>query len=149
MQRFFILAGHFAFASLLTFVLASIVHSQFVLQGLLELGIHISLSDRLAMTVDDIKGLFATLGAIISFSLLLGFLTVYALNKFIHTVEYAHLLYPLAGGVAIWVMLAAMHPIMNITVVASARSQLGILSLGLCGVVGGALFWRLRKVQPH
>lgn len=145
MQRFFILTGHFAIASLLTFFLASVVHSQFVLYGLTDIGISISLFERLTMTIDDIQGLFATLGAIISLSLLLGFLTTYFLTKMASVNRIKHLLYPLAGAVAIWVMLAAMHPIMNITVLASARSGLGLISLSMCGMVGGAIFWRLRK----
>jgi hypothetical protein len=144
MQRFFVLVGHFAFACLVTFVLSSVVHSQFVLQGLVDIGITVSLQDRLKMTIDDLQGLFATLGAIISLSLLLGFTAVAAINKLTKTVYYNTYLYPLAGSFAIWVMLAAMHPIMNITVLASARSTAGLLSLCICGAIGGIIFSKIR-----
>jgi len=144
MQRFFVLVGHFAFACLVTFVLSSVVHSQFVLQGLVDIGITVSLQDRLKMTIDDLQGLFATLGAIISLSLLLGFTAVAAINKLTKTVYYNTYLYPLAGSVTIWVMLAAMHPIMNITVLASARSTAGLVSLCICGAIGGIVFSKIR-----
>jgi hypothetical protein len=147
MQRFFVLVGHFAFACLVTFVLSSMVHSQFVLQGLVDIGITVSLQDRLNMTIDDLQGLFATLGAIISLSLLFGFATVAAVSKFTKTAQYNTYLYPLAGSVAIWVMLAAMHPIMNITVLASARSTAGLVSLCICGAIGGIIFSKIRVQQ--
>jgi hypothetical protein len=150
MQRFFILVGHFFAASLLTFIVASIVHSQFVLHGLTELGIFISWNDRMAMTLQDMQGLFPTLGPIISLSLLLGFTTVSLLRKWLVT-DYTplSLLYPLAGMGAVWLMLAAMQPIMHITVIASARSNAGLLSLCLCGALGGWLFGRLRSEQTQ
>ncbi|WP_340679227.1 hypothetical protein, partial [Paraglaciecola sp.] len=145
MQRIMILIGHFFAASLLTFLLASIVHSQFVIHALVAIDIEVSYLDRLGMTIQDIQGLFPTLGPIISFSLLCGFLLVTLLNKFKPSAnQYNYLLLPLAGGVALWLMIIAMHPIMNITLIASARSSAGIMSLSMCGVLGGWVFWRLR-----
>ena len=146
MQPYMILIGHFFAASLLTFLLASIVHSQFVIYELLAININVSWLDRLSMTVQDIQGLFATLGPIISFSLLCGFLLVVLLNKIsMASQQYRFILFPLAGGIALWLMIFAMHPIMHITIIASARSAAGIASLSMCGVIGGWAFWRLRK----
>lgn len=148
MQRFFILVGHFFAASLLTFVCASIVHSQFVLQGLTELGVVISWAERLGMTLKDIQGLFASLGAALSLSLLLAFIVVTLLGKWQNRLkQWFSMLYPLAGAFAVWLMLAAMQPIMHITLIASARSSWGILSVCLCGALGGWVFWRLRSRQ--
>ena len=143
MQAIFVLIGHFFAASLLTFFVASMLHSQFVLHGLSELGIFISWNDRLAMTWQDMQGLFPTLGPIISLSLLLGFITVSLLRPWLvrHYTPLS-LLYPLAGMSAVWLMLVAMQPIMHITVIASARSNAGLFSL--CGALGGWLFGRLR-----
>jgi hypothetical protein len=146
MQRFFILFGQFTFSSLLTFLLASVVHSQFVMQGLLDIDIKISVLQRLQMTLQDIQGLFATLGAIISVSLLLGFCCVALINKLAKSKRHNTYLYPLAGASAMWVMIAAMHPIMNITVLASARSLAGLVSLCICGAIGGSVFQYLRTV---
>ena len=148
MQRMMILIGHFFAASLLTFLLASIVHSQFVIHALISIDIEVTWLDRLNMTLQDLQGLFPTLGPIISFSLLCGFLLVALLKKFKpSTNQYNYVLLPLAGGVALWLMIIAMHPIMNITLIASARSSAGIASLSVCGVIGGWLFWRLRSGQ--
>jgi len=146
MQRMMILIGHFFAASLLTFLLASIVHSQFVIHALVAININVPWLDRLGMTIQDIQGLFPTLGPIISFSLLCGFLLVTLLNKLSKdSQQFNAILFHIAGGVALWLMIFAMHPIMNITVIASARSSAGIASLSLCGVIGGWLFWRLRR----
>jgi hypothetical protein len=146
MQAIFVLIGHFFAASLLTFFVASMLHSQFVLHGLSELGIFISWNDRLSMTWQDMQGLFPTLGPIISLSLLLGFITVSLLRPWLvrHNTPLS-LLYPLAGMSAVWLMLVAMQPIMHITVIASARSNAGLFSLCLCGALGGWLFGRLRS----
>ena len=146
MQRFFTLVGHFFAASLLTFICASIVHSQFVLHGLSDLGIVISWSDRLRMTWQDLQGLFPTLGPIISLSLLLGLLALTLLKKWLVTLySPLKLLYPLAGASAVGLMLIAMQPIMNITLIVSARSHAGILALCLCGAIGGWVFGCLRS----
>ena len=141
-----ILIGHFFAASLLTFVLASLTHSQFVLDGLIQLGIAIPFGDRLAMSWQDLQGLFPSLGGAISFSLLLAFLCVYGLSRWQQAIApRLMLLYPLAGALAIWLMLTAMQPIMHITLIAGARSAAGVLSLSLCGAAGGWLFWYLRS----
>jgi hypothetical protein len=55
------------------------------------------------------------------------------------------LLYPLAGFVAIFVMLLAMQPVLGITLIAGARSTLGIVSQCLAGLIGGWLFMKLRE----
>lgn len=148
MQRVMILIGHFFAASLLTFLLASIVHSQFVIHALIAINIEVTWLDRLNMTLQDLQGLFPTLGPIISFSLLCGFLLVTLLNKLSKdSQQFNAILLPIAGGVALWLMIFAMHPIMNITVIASARSSAGIASLSVCGAIGGWLFGRLRREQ--
>ena len=148
MQRFFILVGHFFAASLLTFICASIVHSQFILHGLTQIGVLISWTERLSMTLQDIQGLFASLGAALSGSLLLAFTAVKLLGNWQTQLKpWFSLLYPLAGMFAVWVMLAAMQPIMHITLIASARTATGVLCLCLCGALGGWVFWRLRSGQ--
>jgi len=150
MANFFTLVGHFMAASLLTFLLASTVHSQFVLAGLSEIGVEITLSNRLWMTWQDLLGLWASLGPIISVSLLLGFVSCRLLIWQIQALRvYRKWLLPLAGFSAVACMLLAMHPIMNITVIAGARTTLGFLSLCLCGAAGGSLFYYLRPSQPN
>jgi hypothetical protein len=150
MANFFTLVGHFMAASLLTFFLASTVHSQFVLAGLSEIGVVMTLSDRLWMTWQDLLGLWASLGPIISISLLLGFASCRLLCWQIQALSaYRIYLLPLAGASAVACMLLAMHPIMNITVIAGARTTLGFLGLCLCGAAGGSLFYFLRPSQTR
>lgn len=146
MQGIFIIVGQFFGASLITFVIASIVHSQFVLAELTYIDINISLTDRLSMTLQDLWGLFPTLGPAISLSLCLGFSSVVLLNKAFKPSKAINiLLFPLAGAAALWSMFAAMRPIMNITIIAGARTTLGEFFLCLSGIFGGYIFWLLTK----
>jgi len=46
-------------ASIVTYVLASVAHSQMVLMGIESLGVPILMEDRLRMTFGDIAGLYA------------------------------------------------------------------------------------------
>jgi hypothetical protein len=138
------LNSHFLIAALCTYILASLAHSQFVLSELSAVNIDITLADRISMSLDDILGFFPILAAAIAFSLLLGFGAVALIRKF--QPQLTLWLYPLAGTTAILVMLLAMHPILGITIIAGARSALGIFFQCLAGLSGGWLFMRLRKI---
>ena len=137
------LNSHFLIAVLCTYALASLAHSQFVLSELSAVNIDITLAARISMSLDDILGFFPILAAAIALSLLLGFGTVALIRKF--QPQLTLWLYPVAGAAAILVMLLAMHPILDITLIAGARSTLGMISQSLAGLMGGWLFMRLRK----
>ena len=137
------LNSHFLIATLCTYTLASLAHSQFVLSELSAVNIDITLAARISMNLDDILGFFPILAAAIAFSLLLGFGVVALIRKF--QPQLTLWLYPLAGATAILVMLLALHPILGITIIAGARSTLGVISQSFAGLIGGWLFMRLRK----
>ncbi|MFT4993719.1 MAG: hypothetical protein ACI965_000740 [Paraglaciecola sp.] len=142
------LTSHFLIAVLCTFILASLAHSQFVLAELRALGIKIDLANRLTMSIDDLLGLLPIYAPAIGLSLLVALGTAALLKKY--RPQLTPLLYPLAGFVAILVMLLAMHPILGITLIAGARSTLGFVSQCLAGLIGGWLFMQLRtKIQSH
>lgn len=128
----------FLLAVLSTFVLASLSHSQFVLHELSALGIEIDFATRLSSSLDDLRGLIPGYGGIIFVALLLGFLIMTAVRKFVPSL--GSWTYPLGGGIAILVTLIAMHPIFHITLIAGAREPLGILCQCLAGAFGGWVF---------
>ena len=137
------LTSHFLIAVLGTFALASLFHSQFVLAELSAVDIKINLASRISMSLDDLLGLFPMFAAAIAFSLLVSFSVVALIRKL--QPASPQWLYPLAGATAMLAMLLAMHPILDITLIAGARSTWGLIFQCLAGFLGGALFMRLRS----
>jgi len=140
-----VLILHFLLASIATTLIACLLQTQMVLLGLTKLDIHVSLSDRVYMSWQDLLGLIPTYGGIITLGLLIGFgvcklIILYSPFK-------SPFLYIFAGGAAMAVILLAMQPVMGITLVAGARSALGIALQVVAGMLGGFCFMRLRRYQ--
>ena len=127
---------------LLTFTLASLFHSQYVVNQLVNVGIVVSLSDRINLTVDDWLGLLPTYGAIIAIALAIAFLVTAKLTKKVK--QYSMVLFIAAGITAFAVVLVAIESIMNIHIIAGARGWGFYLQL-LAGALGGLLFALLTK----
>ncbi|MGS2719843.1 hypothetical protein [Paraglaciecola aestuariivivens] len=127
----------------MAFVLASLLHSQLVIAELVKVGVQVSIADRLSMSLDDLLGLYPTYGIVIALSFLLGFIVAHLCQKRFNLNPY--LLYAAAGGTSIVVALWAMYPILNITLLASARSSLGVICQSLAGLVGGLIYVYSRK----
>ncbi|MFC3094575.1 hypothetical protein DRW07_13200 [Alteromonas sediminis] len=130
----------FLFTWILTFTLASVLHSQFVVNELVNVGVKIRLLDRLSLTIDDWVGLLPTYGVIIAIGLLLAFIVVGFIIK--KAPEKRFILFLCAGAAAFAVLLSAMQPIMQITIIAGAR-EAGFYAQILAGAIGGALFAKL------
>ncbi|WP_100643833.1 hypothetical protein [Alteromonas facilis] len=128
-------------ASVVTYLLASIAHSQFVLLELLKIDIDVSASQWVSMTASDLAGLGLTYGPVIMLSLLIAFLSLTAVSKYI--LRTPNWVFVVGGALAIAIMLLAMQPILNVTLIAGARSTLGFLSQCCAGLVGGWTFARL------
>lgn len=145
-KRIISIALPFFSAWLAAFVLASIFHSVFVLRGLTQINIKIAHSDALSMITGDLLGLLPTYGAIIAIGLSLAFVfTRYVIVKSEHRNLRNILLYTLSGALAFLVMLSAMQPVLNVTLIAGARTCLGVLAQCLAGAMGGALFAKLKQ----
>ncbi|TMO80545.1 hypothetical protein CWC16_08225 [Pseudoalteromonas sp. S3776] len=127
---------------LLTFTLASLFHSQYVVNQLVNVGIVVSLSDRINLTLDDWLGLLLTYGAIIAIALAIAFLVTVKLTKKVK--QYSMVLFIAAGITAFAVVLVAIESIMNIHIIAGARGWGFYLQL-LAGALGGLLFALLTK----
>ncbi len=144
-MKFIILSFHFLLACVFTFVTAVIFHSQTVLNGLSEIGISISISDRLYMLYMDLIGLAPSYFPIICFTLLLAFSVAALISSKIRNVPSSVFL--LAGSLGMLSCLMAMHPILDVTLLASARSSSGIILQMIAGALGAMLFITLRKTK--
>jgi|TARA_R110000868_G_scaffold52825_1_gene166380 hypothetical protein len=141
------LCTHFLVAVIFAFVLASLFHSQFVMAELTKVGVEILLNDRISMSLDDLLGLYPTYGVIIAVSFFIAFFVTSLLIKRFKLSPY--MLYCLAGAMGITVALLAMHPILDITFLASARSTFGFISQSLAGAMGGWVFSYLRTNRAN
>jgi len=127
---------------LFTFTLASLFHSQYVVNQLVDVGVMVSLSDRINLTLDDWLGLLPTYGAIIAIALAVAFFAVVLLVKKFE--KYSMVLFVASGITAFAVVLVAIESIMNIHIIAGARGWGFYLQL-LAGALGGLLFALLTK----
>lgn len=135
-------------AWLTTFTLASVFHSSMVLAGLGQLDISMELSTRLHFIWHDWLGLVKTYGVIILLGMCLSLGLTQPTKKGIELLGLktsnspSTLLkwYAVAGGTMMFVILQAMYPILEITVIAGARGLLGSALQILAGIIGGVIF---------
>ncbi len=131
------LFGRFLMAVLVTYVIASVSHTYFVLNELERVGADIDLSTRISTSISDIFGLFAYAG-IIAVGLLIGFSMMGIIRKFYKLLP--RWVYPLAGVLTMICIHVAMFPIFEVTLIAGARTTLGITAQCVAGMIGGWVF---------
>jgi len=121
------------------FLLASTFNTQFVIAGLNSVQVAVPVSDRLLMTVNDWAGLAPTYGVLI----MVGLLVAYSVMRLVEKrLGHAQILYPFGGALCFYVMIAAMEPVLGVTLVTGARSCLGLAFQCLAGAIGGWVFAR-------
>lgn len=132
------------FAALITVVLGVILQTQMVIASLNDLGANIGLGQSLSMTAYDIFYLGKPYGVLILIALLIAFLVgglVYRFAKFSRPV-----IYTIAGGTAIFVMLFAMKNVFfGVHLIAGASDTFGILLQIIAGMAGGFVFAHLSR----
>ncbi|WP_448556632.1 hypothetical protein [Thalassotalea montiporae] len=127
---------------LLTFSLASLFHSQYVVNQLVNIGIEVKFADRLQLTQEDWLGLLPTYGAIIAIAFLIAFpVTAWLARKWD---KFRTQLYIAGGITAFFIVLVAIESIMNINIIAGARGW-GFYAQLLAGAIGG---WTFAKISP-
>jgi hypothetical protein len=129
---------HLLLASLLCFVVASLMHTQTTISGLIEVGANLSFNDKLTTVYADFIGLLPVYGSIIFVGMLIAMPIANFIkrklqisNRFVHC---------LAGAMAIVTILIAMHPILNVTLIAGARGTGGMVMQSIAGAIGGIAF---------
>lgn len=138
-----LLALHFILATIVTVVFACLLQTQMVLHELSKLDIQISFSKRLYMSWQDLSGLIPSYGVVILLGLAIGFGIAKLIRKY--TPLKSSRLYLFAGAVVMAVILIAMQPVLGVTLVAGARSAIGVILQIIAGTIGGFCFMRLRK----
>lgn len=133
----------FLVAVAVTFVIASVVHTHFVIQRLIGLGVEVPQADALRTVGGDLAGLAPAFGPVIAITLALGFGIAVAVRRFLPAL--APIAFPTAGAAAMATMLGLMHMAYKMTPIAGARDAAGWWLICLSGAVGGALFTLLTK----
>lgn len=122
-----------------TVVLGVAFQTQNVIARLGEIGANVTIGERLSMTGYDIFHLGSMYGIFILIAFFLAFLvggTVFRFAKFGR-----HLIYAVAGAIAILAMLFAMkNAFFDVHLIAGARDGIGIAMQMLAGAIGGFVF---------
>ncbi len=133
-----------AIAVLVTYSLATLAASQSVASHLADLGVPLSLGERLRMSVQDQLGMTGMFLPLIAVGMTLALCVAAWLGR--RQPQRRTVLFMLAGAVAMLSIHLALQWSFDITLVAVARSHLGLLSQALAGAAGGYLFTRLKRV---
>lgn len=126
------------------YVLATLAATQSVINRLAGMGIPTSLAERLSMSAQDLLGMAGLYLPLIAVALLLAWPIAGWLGR--HSPGKRTLLFVLAGATSMLCIHLALNWSFDITLVAVARTPLGLLSQALAGAAGGWLFTRLKKV---
>ena len=130
-----------------TSILTSIVSTQLILADVAGFGIPVSIGDRIGATIHDLIGLAVPLLLLVGLSFLIAFI----IAKYVHRY--------IGGSRTIWYMAAGFTSIpsaivlikaaMGGTLLASARTPLGMMLIAFCGMAGGWIFaWLTSKFNP-
>lgn len=134
---------HFLLALAGTAALCCLAASQFNLARLIDLGVSIPFSDRLAVTAHDLINMGPLYGSLIGAALVIAFPVAGLLARWFSSRR--TFLYVLAGAVAIAVMLVVMRQAFGISLIAATRTTGGFVSQVIAGAVGGWLFAYLTR----
>lgn len=132
----------FLSAWLVTYSLASIFHSQFVLINLLQLGVAVPVNDWLAMTVSDWWGMLPKYGSAIAvlITIVLGIGHGICRLRFLHRLVSISVCFFVLGWIGMFVMLMAMNPVLDVTLIAGARTLVGQCFQATASGLGCALY---------
>lgn len=135
---------HFIPCWAVTYCVASILHSQMVLINLVQVNVSIPIAEWLSMTAYDLWGLLPAYGSAVFAAMLIAMLVSVWLTR--HQARaFSVLIFMMAGALAMLIMLLAMHPILQVTLIAGARSAAGIALQCGAGLIGGLVFGLLTR----
>ncbi len=132
-------------AVLFTYVLASILSTQFILGSLQNMGVDVSAMVRFSTTLHDLLGLSTSYLILILVAFILGLPVAAGLSKLMPSQRLV--LFVLAGFVAIVALHLIMKAVLGMSAIAATRTMFGLLSQGVAGAAGGYLYFRLSRSQ--
>jgi hypothetical protein len=128
----------FLAALALTYLLGSVLATQFVLHEVAGLGLPVPWAVRLDTTLFDLAGLARSYLPLLAVALVLALPVAAGLTRFMPGAR--PILYPAAGFVAVLALHLIMAAVLGVTGIAATRSLPGLIAQGLAGAAGGALF---------
>ncbi len=146
MRRLIRLSGAFVASVLCAEILAAALSTQFVLHRLIELGIPIPATQRLAMTAHDIVGMLPLYGFTIGIAFAIALPVAGWIGR--RAPAWRQTLYAAAGGIGIVTAILVLQAAFDIMPIAGARSLPGLIAQGLAGAVAGGLFAKLLGAPP-
>lgn len=145
------LVAAFLAALAATYLIGSVIATQFVLQEVVALGPAVPWSVRLDTTGRDLVGLAGSYLPLLAVALLLALPVDAGLARLVSAARPAW--YLAAGFVAVLALHLIMKAVLGVTGIAATRSLAGLLAQGAAGMIGGALFQALtagrRPPVPH
>ena len=126
-------------AAIVTYILAVTAATQSVIASLKDMGVSVSLADRLGTTLADLSGMFALFMPLLAIALLLGFLVAAGIIRW--QPDWRRFGYPLAGFAAVLVMHLLVTTTTGVHPIAATRSVPGLVLQGLAGAAGGYVFY--------
>ncbi len=145
MKRWIATISAWAVAVVTAYVLATLAATQSVISRLDGMGISVSFAERVSMSAKDLLGMSGLYLPLIAVALLLAWPVAGWLGR--RSPEKRTLLFVLAGATAILCIHLALNWSFDITLVAVARTPLGLLSQVLAGAAAGYLYTRLKQAR--
>lgn len=123
----------------------TLVQVQANVSALTALGVAVPFGDRAAMLAHDLAHFAPLYAALIAAGYIVAWPIAAGLARW--RPRWRGVLFPLAGFSALATMLVAMKAALPITVIAAARSPLGVTLLCLAGAVAGLVYVRLTRYR--
>ncbi len=128
------------------YLLAAVAATQSVISSLAGMGVQVSFTGRLTMTLEDIVGMAGMFLPMVAFGLLIAFMATALICRYWG--QWRIPLYIIAGATALACLHLALNLAFGITPVASARTTAGLLMQALAGAAGGLTYVLLSKIRP-
>jgi hypothetical protein len=133
-------------AVVVAYLLATITATQSVISSLSGMGVELSFSERVAMSLFDIRGMAGMFLPMVAFGLLIAFMTTALICRYLN--QWRIPLYILAGAVALVCIHLTLNFAFSVTTIAIARTPFGLLVQGITGAAGGYTYVYLSNRIP-
>ncbi len=135
----------FTITLLVTYSIGVLFITQINLNSIADLGIQISLSQRISTVGNDLLGMLIAYLPLLCVALVLAFsFTRFVISRFTTLTARWYLL---AGFVGVLMIHQTLYWVFGMSPVAATRSLLGLLSQALAGGIGGWLYYHLQTNQ--
>lgn len=131
----------FLAAVLTTYVVAAVLATQSVLSSLADLGVPLTVGQRLTVTGHDLLGMASSYMPLLAIAFLIAFPLAAWISR--RWPQYKVSLYALAGAVAVIAIHIGLNLAFGITPVAAARTMGGLLLQSAAGALGGCVYARV------